>query len=283
MPTIPVRDTTIHYQVAGSGPDLVFIHGMCGDADVWAGQVSRLSDRFRCVTYDRRGHSRSLVGTEPESVATHAADAAAIIEALGLARPVVVGSSGGARIALEVARTRPELLSGAVFSEPPIFGLAPDAGAAFMAEVAAAVRPAAESGGPRAAVDAFFPLVCGGLWSQLDEAAKDRYRANGAMMLAEFASSPYKLGADHAARIGLPCLVVAGTRSHPGLREIASVLVRALPDARFVELDGSGHVTYAERPDEFARAVAAFATEITNRRPTSNAVRSPAHDLANDN
>ena len=33
-------------------------------------------------------------------------------------------------------------------------------------------------------------------------------------------------------------------------------------DARFVELHGSGHVTYAERPDEFARAVAAFATEL---------------------
>lgn len=268
MPMIPVRDTTIHYQVAGSGPDLVFIHGMCGDAEVWAGQVARLADRFRCVTYDRRGHSRSPMGTEPESVAAHAADAAALIEALGLALPVVVGSSGGARIAVELARTRPELLSGAVFSEPPIFGLAPDAGTAFMAEVAAVVRPAAESGGPRAAVDAFFPLVCGGLWNKLDETAKDRYRGNGAMMLAEFAGSPYEFGADDAARIGLPALVVAGTESHRALREIASVLVRELPDARSVELDGSGHVTYAERPDEFARAVAAFATEITARRGT---------------
>jgi 3-oxoadipate enol-lactonase len=42
--------------------------------------------------------------------------------------------------------------------------------------------------------------------------------------------------------------------------------VRALPDAHFVELAGSGHVTYAERPDEFAQAVAAFATEVTNRQ-----------------
>ncbi|MDQ0383005.1 alpha/beta fold hydrolase [Amycolatopsis thermophila] len=269
MPTIAVRDTTIYYEQAGTGPALLFIHGMCGDARVWAGQVERLSARFTCLTYDRRGHTRSGRGSEPESVPTHAADAAALIETLGLRQPVVVGSSGGARIAVEVARTCPGLLAGAVFSEPPIFSLQPEAGQAFMTEIAAAVRPAAEAGGAAAAVDAFFPLVCPGLWSHLDETAKDRYRANGPMMLAEFAGPSYRFSADDAATIALPCLVLAGTTSHPALRAIASTLARALVDARFVELEGSGHVTYAERPDEFARAVAAFATEVTTGVPNA--------------
>jgi pimeloyl-ACP methyl ester carboxylesterase len=264
MPTIAVRDTTIYYELAGHGPALLFIHGMCGDARVWAGQVERLAGRFTCVTYDRRGHTRSGLGTEPESVATHAADAAALIGALELARPVLVGSSGGARVAVEVARTRPGLLAGAVFSEPPIFSLDPAAGQAFMSDVAAVVRPAAEAGGPAAAVDAFFPLVCPGLWSQLGESVKDRYRANGPMMLAEFAGPPYQLGHDEVTGITLPSLVIAGTESHPALRSIAANLLRALPDARFVELAGSGHVTYAERPAEFAQAVAAFAAEVTS-------------------
>ncbi|MTD54559.1 alpha/beta fold hydrolase [Amycolatopsis pithecellobii] len=263
MPTIAVRDTTIYYEQAGSGPALLFIHGMCGDADVWASQVERLSTRYTCITYDRRGHTRSGRGSEPESVPAHATDAAVLIETLGLRRPVVVGSSGGARIAVELARTRPGLLTGAVFSEPPILSLEPEAGQAFMAEIAAAVRPAADAGGPAAAVDAFFPLVCPGLWSQLDETAKDRYRTNGPMMLAEFAGQPYQFGRDDAATIPLPCLVLAGTDSHPALRAIAGTLARALPDTRFVELDGSGHVTYAERPDEFAGVVAAFAAEVT--------------------
>jgi 3-oxoadipate enol-lactonase len=265
MPIIAVRDTTIYYEQAGTGPALLFIHGMCGDAAVWAGQVERLSGRFTCVTYDRRGHTRSGLGAEQESVSTHAADAAALIEALGLTRPVAVGSSGGARIAVELARTRPGLLAGAVFSEPPIFGLAPTAGHGFMSELAATVRPAAEAGGPRAAVDAFFPLVCAGLWSQLDETAKDRYRANGPMMLAEFAGPPYQLDVKDAAAVAVACLVISGTRSHPALREIAAALARALPDARFAELADSGHVTYAERPGEFADAVAAFATEVTSQ------------------
>jgi 3-oxoadipate enol-lactonase len=261
MTTTVVRDASIYHRRSGSGPTLLFIHGMCGNADVWDGQVERLSDRYTCVTYDRRGHSRSTMGSEKESVGTHAADAAALIEALGLDAPIVVGSSGGARVAVELLRTRPDLVSAAVLSEPPIFSLEPNAGETLMAEIAAAVRPAAERGGPAAAVDAFFPLVCPGLWSRLDEPAKEPYRANGAMMLAEFAGPAYPLTIADVGKIESPCLVIAGTDSHPALKAIAATLARALPDARFVELTGSGHVTYAERPDEFARAVAAFASE----------------------
>ncbi len=271
MPTIPVRETTIHYERTGTGPVLLFIHGMCGDARVWDGQVERLADRFRCVTYDRRGHSRSARGTEPESVATHAADAATLIEALGSSRPVVIGSSGGARIAVELARTRPDLLAGAVLAEPPIFSLEPVAGPVLTSEIGAVVRPAVQAGGPRAAVDAFFPLLCPGLWSRLAESAKDRYRANAAMMLAEFAGPSYSFTEEDAAAIDLPCLVIAGATSHPTLRAIARTLARALPDARFLEVQGSGHVTYAERPDEFASAVAAFATEAPARHPSGAA------------
>ena len=84
------------------------------------------------------------------------------------------------------------------------------------------------------------------------------------MMLAEFAGPPYQLALNDVTGIAVPCLVVAGTESHPALRSIAATLVRALPDARFIELAGSGHVTYVERPAEFARAVAAFATEVTS-------------------
>jgi hypothetical protein len=70
-------------------------------------------------------------------------------------------------------------------------------------EVAALVGPAAHQGGPHAAVDAFFPLVCGGLWSTLDEAAKDRYRANGHMMLAEFRGRRTRVWREYSNEYGL--------------------------------------------------------------------------------
>src|SRR5688500_7406422 len=96
MTTIDINDTTIYYERTGVGPAMLFVHGMCGDAEVWADQARRFSDRYTCVRYDRRGHSRSARGDATISDAVHADDTAALIEALGLAPCLLVGSSGGA-------------------------------------------------------------------------------------------------------------------------------------------------------------------------------------------
>jgi len=253
--------TTLAFDQTGDGPSLVFVHGMCGDARVWADQAERLGDRFRCTTYDRRGHTRSPRTDVAESVELHADDLAALVRALDLAPTIVVGSSGGARVALDLIRRYPELVRGAVLSEPPVGALAPHAFPAMIAEVAPAVRQAAETDGPAAAVDAFFAALCPGLWGRIDDPIKDRYRGNAPMLFADLGMPPYAITSEDIARIAVPTLVIAGTASHPALREGAHNLARWLPDARFLELD-CGHVTYAEQPVEFARAVAAFAGEI---------------------
>src|SRR5439155_22497711 len=147
--------------------------------------------------------------------------------------------------------------SGAVLSEPPVGALAPEAFAAMIGAIAPVVKEAADEGGPRAAVDAFFAAICPGLWSAIDDARRDRYRDNAPMLFADLGMPSYQITMDDVARIDVPTLVLAGTRSHPGLHDAARNLARGLPDARFTELD-CGHVTYAERPDQFARAVAAF-------------------------
>ena len=59
MSEIEANGVRLHYEVMGDGPPLVFVHGMCGRGDVWAGQVERLSGEFMCVSYDRRGNGRS--------------------------------------------------------------------------------------------------------------------------------------------------------------------------------------------------------------------------------
>lgn len=133
MPTISVNGTNLYYEQMGSGQSMLFIHGMCGDASVWADQMQRLSPNFRCVAYDRRGHSRSPLGQIAErTVELHADDAAQLILNLGLAPCVLVASSGGARVAVDVARRYPHLIGGAVLSEPPLLALAPDEGRSFV-------------------------------------------------------------------------------------------------------------------------------------------------------
>ena len=127
MPTIDVNGVALYYERTGEGPALLFVHGMCGDADTFADQARRFSDRYTCVCYDRRGHTRSSRGDAQVTAALHADDTAALIEALALAPCLIVGSSGGAAIAVDVARRYGHLLRGAVFSEPPLSAVRPNA------------------------------------------------------------------------------------------------------------------------------------------------------------
>src|SRR5579859_1872359 len=108
MATVTVNGTELYYEETGAGPTLLFIHGMCGNANVWSDQLRRLGSHFRCVAYDRRGHTRSPLGKlDQRTVQLHADDAAGLIEALQLAPCLLVGSSGGARVAVDVLRRYP--------------------------------------------------------------------------------------------------------------------------------------------------------------------------------
>ncbi len=261
MPTIDLDDTTIYYEQTGHGPAMLFVHGMCGFAGVWADQAERFSDRYTCVRYDRRGHTRSTRGRAAISSAVHADDAAALIDALALSPCLLVGSSGGAAISVDVALRYGHLLRGAVFSEPPLFSLDPDTRDIAIHDLRPIVEQA-DAGDLRAAVDAFFSLMCPGLWSILDESRKDRYRQNAEIGFTDLRSPSLAITPADLAAVTVPALIIAGDRSHQALRSVARRLAGGLPDARFVELAGSGHVTYAEQPEAFAHAVSVFAAEL---------------------
>lgn len=264
MPAIDVNNTSLYYERTGEGPAILFIHGMCGHADVWADQAERLSDRYTCVRYDRRGHTRSALGEVPVSTAVHADDAAALIEALELAPCLLVSSSGGAVIGVDVAMRYGDRLRGAVFSEPPLFSLDDQARDAAMADLRPIVAQAA-SGDLPSAVDAFFSLMCPGLWSRIDESRKGGYRANAEIGFTDVRSQTLHVTPAELAAVSVPALVIAGDTSHPALRSIARRLAARLPDARFIELADCGHVTYAEQPQAFGGVVSTFAAELDRR------------------
>jgi 3-oxoadipate enol-lactonase len=269
MATIEIDDTTIHYERSGHGPAMLFVHGMCGDAAVFADQARRFADRFTCVRFDRRGHSRSGRGSAAISIARHADDTAGVIAALDLAPCLVVASSAGAVVALDVALRHGHLVRAVALSEPPLFSLDSVAGQAFIGALMPRLERALDSGGPSAAVDAFFEFVCPRLWSMIDDAAKDRYRANADIGLTDLRSPSLVVSTSDLAALAVPSLVVTGDTSHPALRSVARRLATAVPDARLVEIADCGHVTYAEQPEAFARAVATFATELERRHPHS--------------
>ena len=267
MPTAAINGADLYYEISGAGQPLLFVHGMCGNANVWDDQVRRLSPSFQCVTYDRRGHTRSTLGDVTQrTVEMHADDTAALIEALGLVPCVLVGSSGGARIGLDVVRRYPSLLRGAVLSEPPVLALARDGGREFVDALQPRIVEAMKHRGPRAAVDAFFEFACPGLWNGLDEPRKEVYRANHAELFWDLSMPRYEIVDSDLRAIRVPCLIVWGRDSHPVLRGIAERVASAIPNAQTLEIAHCGHVTYAEQPMEFARGVLNFVDSLSPLR-----------------
>ncbi|MBM2616679.1 alpha/beta fold hydrolase [Actinoplanes sp. LDG1-06] len=251
----------IHYQVAGDGPGVLLLAGTGAYGRTWHlhQRPALVAAGYRVVTYDTRG----LVPSEvPEAVTMPdlVADAAGLIEHLGLGPCRVAGSSMGARTAAELCLRHPELVDRLVlmasFDRPGAFlnakALAESKAAELPAEYEAVVR-AAFNLSPRTLaddrkaqdwLDVFqMPLTGGGGPVSRLEAGQDddRLRAYG--------------------EIAVPCLVVSFADDliapPPGGRRIAGVVA----GARYIEIPDAGHYGYLEQPDRVNAALIHFFEE----------------------
>ena len=123
MPEATVNGVRLYYELHGSGEPLALVHGAWADATTWRFVVPGLAEKFRVLSYDRRGHSRSERPATQGSVDEDGDDLAALLEALDLAPAHVVANSGGGNIALRLATRRPDLFRSLSCHEPALWGL----------------------------------------------------------------------------------------------------------------------------------------------------------------
>jgi pimeloyl-ACP methyl ester esterase len=102
------------YEEHGAGTPIVFIHGWCMSSAVWGLQRESLSDSFRVITLDLRGHGNSPAHTDSFHIKGCAADIVGLIEHLGIYDAILAGWSLGALIAIETFLLGKERLSGLV-------------------------------------------------------------------------------------------------------------------------------------------------------------------------
>jgi pimeloyl-ACP methyl ester carboxylesterase len=99
----------------GSGDPILLLHGLASSSHIWNLVGPRLASAGRrAVAYDQRGHGRSGKPSRGYGFDRTTADARAVIRSLRLGRPVVVGHSWGANVALELAVRHPRSVSGVV-------------------------------------------------------------------------------------------------------------------------------------------------------------------------
>lgn len=116
---VDVGGVQVHAHVAGSGPDLVLIHGAGGSLrDFTFDLVGRLTDRYRVIAFDRPGHgwtdAAGAEGVPFDSPQAQAALLQAATRQLGADNPIVLGHSYGGAVAMAWAVTQPDTLAGVV-------------------------------------------------------------------------------------------------------------------------------------------------------------------------
>lgn len=115
MPFARRGGVRVFYTDAGAGPAVLLHTGGCGDGTMWAdaGYIEALSQAYRVLAMDHRGHGRSDKPSEPAAheLREYVDDVIAVLDAAGTERAALVGYSFGTRVALGVAADHPDRVS----------------------------------------------------------------------------------------------------------------------------------------------------------------------------
>jgi pimeloyl-ACP methyl ester carboxylesterase len=246
----------------GSRPDLVLLHSGVTDRRSWYETADRLSPGYSLVAYDRRGFGQSLASSEAFS---HVRDLGSLLDALDLDQVWLIGSSAGARVALDATLTYPERVAGLVLLAPAISG-SPDLESLDpQTERLGALVEAAMEAGKLDEANRFEA------WLWLDGPAGPEGRISGpvrelflemnAIALeseAESAEDSSKSDRDAWSRlpeITVPVTVAWGELDVPVLNERCQQIVDRLPNATGRKLPQVAHLPYLEDPDLSAEVI----------------------------
>jgi len=246
-----------------------------------------LADRYQLIRYHKRGWVGSTRTPPPVSVADHAADAAALLDHLGLRSVHIAGHSSGAAVAAQLALDHPEYVHTLMLLEPSLISV-PSLEAFFKQ-----VEPAFEAyaSGDHAGALATFMSVVSGLESTRAAALLEE-RIPGAVAQAirdadtffgvELpALTEWTFGAEEAGRVSRPVLSVVGSETQPVWLETAEFLRSSLPHVEESRIDRVGHLLHIQRSEPVAQAMAKFLARNPISDPaqaliTSHAGRSQA-------
>jgi len=238
--------------IDGSGPPVVLLHAGVADHRTFDAVAAALAAHHTVVRPDLRGFGASA---PPEAGFRHRDDVIAVLDRLGLDRAALAGNSLGGHVALEVATHRPDRVSHLALLAPPLGGWPWTAAMTGYADAEAALLDAGDLDGAVAlnqdqwvrgphrdwtpALRDLASRVAGAMRTALAH-----QRATEERELDDDGPSP----ADLLDRLTMPTLVAVGTHDVPDFRSIARHLADRIPYARFVPIDGAGHLLPAEHP-----------------------------------
>jgi pimeloyl-ACP methyl ester carboxylesterase len=267
MDSINVNDVALEYEMRGVGEPVLLIDMLIADCFVPLLSEPALADRYQLIRYHKRGWVGSSHAPPPVSFADHAADAAALLEQLGVRRAHIAGHSTGGSIGAQLALDHPEKVHTLTLLEPTLLSL--PLGGAFLK----AARPAfdAYASGDHSGAFAMFVAAASALdWEECRALLEERIPGVVTQSIKDAdtvfgvelpALTEWTFGPDQAAAIRTPVLSVIGADTQPLWVEIAEFLRSSLPHVEERTIDSAGHLLQIQRPDPVAQAMAQFLTQ----------------------
>lgn len=263
---------------AAEARPLVLLHGITLAARVWGYQLRDLSDRYRVLAVDLRGHGSSRAGSSGFGLGPLADDLRTALETLDLRDAIVVGHSMGGMTLMRFCGDHPDVLdervAGVVFlATAPVIPLPPSVQRALRR-----VSPVVQRLGERRGWDRLpvYGVGEGDLPYVLARRAFGRHPSHTHIELtrelvaacAPTTSFPSGLGivvhdAEEAlAATKTPAMVIGGELDNITPVAFSRRIAELLPDAELHVLRGAGHQLMLERPDELADLLARFEKRI---------------------
>lgn len=232
----------IWYASYGSGSPVILLHGGLGHSGNWAYQVPALVESgYRTIVIDSRGHGRSTRDAKPYSYELMASDVLAVMDALRLEKPALVGWSDGACSSLVLASRHPERVAGVFF-----FACNMDPSGTKEFE--------------------FTPIIGRCIarhrkdYEQLSATPDQFDQFSDAVGLMQRTQPNYSV--DDLARIQVPVTIVHSEHDEFIKREHAEYLAKSIPDAEFMYLAGVSHFAPLQRPDQFNKEILIFLNKV---------------------
>ena len=260
MSSVTSSGCDLSYRETGQGVPILLIPPAGSTASTWGAAADELARIGRVIVYDRRGYAQSG-GEPPRRMSVHTTDAAVLLERVDAGPAVVVGTSAGAAIAVDLAVRRPDLVRAVVAHEFPwqfsrhlpsmsqvgaLFGIGSLVLRGRQAEAAETLLRNAYSYGDG-----------GTAWDAFPEEWRRIARNNARAALADFVSSigSYPSRED-LATVKIPIVCSYGARSPTSMFRLTRLLADAIPTARIHRIEGAGHAAPFDATSNFVQLIA---------------------------
>jgi 3-oxoadipate enol-lactonase len=249
MPFVKTNGIDMYYEVHGQGPTLVLAHPGGGNHLSWWQQVPVFAREFTCITFDHRGHGYTRDLPNDPGAAAYAEDLAGLLDHLGIRRTAIIGQSMGGWTAVGFAVAYPERVSALVLTNSTGGIREPELDQHFDAIQTWHPRQiwagAYATGFPqREPARAFF-------YQQITAWNTRRPVNPGAQMELVHRLEPI-------VEKQIPILFLTGAADILIPPRLIQRVARLIPQSQFVQVSGTGHSVYFEKPGEFNRIVLEF-------------------------